>query len=161
MLQSKTIRFKRICDFGGYFAKSGPIKCDKGFKVRFDLRTPWPGRNDWFDAWIYLIDSQVPFDDYYKMQDPVRNKEDPSVHCYGVYPSRPNLLNLKQEWAEAKIETEYGRMVSGLPSSSPITMEYDRHKQTVRFTSSHFSFYQTGLPKDVPFAVGVWIYYKS
>jgi len=62
MLQSKTIRFKVIND--NYCrARSGPIKCDKGFKVRFDLRTPAEDRNDWAGTKIYLIDSQVPLED--------------------------------------------------------------------------------------------------
>ena len=87
MLQSKTIRFKRIKSNGDYCARSGPIKCDKGFKVRFDLRTPSLNLyNDWDGTWIYLIDSQVPLKGYFKMQDLVKKKEDPSVHCYGVDP---------------------------------------------------------------------------
>lgn len=107
-LQSKTIRFKRIDDFGGGYPKSGPIKCDKGFKVRFDLRTPYPRRNDWRYAGIFLIDSQVPFKDYGKMFNSVYKKEDPSVHFYGVYPGTPDIVNLKQEWAKKKIKDKRG-----------------------------------------------------
>ena len=44
-----------------------------------------------------------------------------------------------------------------LPYSSPITLEYDRQAQTVKFTSDEFAYYQTGLPEDVVFSVGVWL----
>ena len=155
MLQSKTMRFERIKNYDWGYARSGPIKCDKGFKVRFDLRTTRNDRNDWGNTVIYLIDSQVPLEDYDDMFDSVKDEEDPSVHCYGVSPSRLTLYNLKQEWAKEKVKDKEGDMVSGLPSSSPITMEYDRQAQTVRFTSSHFKLYQTQLPKDVTFAIGV------
>ena len=149
MLESKTIRFLKINDDGWYCAKSGPIKCDKGFKVRFDLRTPFPGKTDWTGTAVYLIDSQVPVDDHEDMLDSGDYKEDPSVHAYGVWPYEPSTLNIK---TESNNTTEDNR----LPSSSPITMEYDRQAQTVRFTSTHFDFYQTGLPKDVTFVVGVY-----
>ena len=101
MLQSKTIRFKKIKGYGG-FARSGPIKCDKGFKVRFDLRTPDENRNGWCNTGIYLIDSQVPLKDYTKMANSLYKKEDPSVHCYGVYPHMSTPFNLKIEWAQLK-----------------------------------------------------------
>ena len=157
MLQSKTIRFKKIED-GRYYARSGPIKCDKGFKVRFDLRTPLKDRNDWRGTWIYLIDSQVPLKDYRNMINSVWKKEDPSVHCYGVLPEELILYNLKQEWMKEKGgKINYYNGYCDLPSSSPITMEYDRQAQTVRFTSSHFKLYQTQLPKDVTFVIGVFL----
>ena len=95
MLESKTIRFLRIGSTSSC-AKSGPIKCDKGFKVRFDLRTPRDGDNDWYDTLVYLIDSQVPIKGHYKMVDSVNNKEDPSVHAYGLLPYLPRLDNLKK-----------------------------------------------------------------
>ena len=99
-LQSKTIRFERIKNYDWGYARSGPIKCDKGFKVRFDLRTPCDNRNDWYGTEFYLIDSQVPLKDYYMRQIPVINKEDPSVHYYGVGPRWPSLYNLKEKWVE-------------------------------------------------------------
>ena len=58
-MQIPGLKFKAIVDTSGN-SKSGPIKCDKGFKVRFDLRTPENGYDNWGNLSIFLIDSQVP-----------------------------------------------------------------------------------------------------
>ena len=115
LLEKATITFAKNDYKSNSFAKSGPIKCDKGFKVRFDLRTPEPDRKygikNFVNYWavgVYLIDSQVPLDDYFDMKESVKNKEDPSVHCYGVYPTWLWSYNLKQEWAKEKVEDERG-----------------------------------------------------
>ena len=42
--------------YSGGFAISGPIKCDKGFKVRFDLRSPRQGETDWWGTYVYLVE---------------------------------------------------------------------------------------------------------
>ena len=59
-------------------------------------------------------------------------------------------MNLKKDSSNGK----------KLPNSSPITMEYDRQAQTVRFTSTNFTYSQTGIPKDITFAVGVGLLWK-
>ena len=91
LLEKATITFAKNDYKSNSFAKSGPIKGDKGFKVRFDLRTPEPDRKygikkfvDYWAAGVYLIDSQVPFDKYCYILDPLINREDSSVHVYGV-----------------------------------------------------------------------------
>ena len=96
------------------------------------------------------------------MLDLVWGKEDPSVHAYGVIPHHAEeTYNLKIDGSHVSGVDEEFIEEGSLPYSSPITMEYDRHKQTVRFTSSHFRFYQTRLPKEVTFAVIVSLGWKS
>ena len=125
--------------------KSGPIKCDKGFKVRFDLVKPVPGSSNWNDTYIILADSKIPADQLWHKADSLDDEEDSSVHVYGVCRSNNYPCNLKKDSSTGK----------QLPHSSPITMEYDRMAQTVRFKSSEFTYSQTGLPKDITFAIGV------
>ena len=43
----------------------------------------------------------------------------------------------------------------GLSHTEPITLEYDREAQTVKFTSTNFDYIQTDVPKDVTYAIGV------
>ena len=40
--------------------KSGPIHCDKGFKVRFDLRKPSEDKDDWSGVGVFMTDMLVP-----------------------------------------------------------------------------------------------------
>merc|ERR1712093_374081 len=35
---------------------SGPIKCDKGFKVTFNLRSPYSNSNNWRFTQVYLVE---------------------------------------------------------------------------------------------------------
>ena len=61
--QNKAVGFIRTKDYigeGGLFGKSGPIKCDKGFKVRFDLRNPMQGESDWTGTFVCLVDDRIP-----------------------------------------------------------------------------------------------------
>ena len=44
------------------FAKTGPIKCEGGFSVRFRLIEPSQYRNDWFCTSIFLVANQIPLD---------------------------------------------------------------------------------------------------
>ena len=127
---------------------SGPIECTKGFKVQFKLLNNDYG--GWYSTFVYLIDSKIPVDQHENKMDSVLNKEDPNVYAYGVFGSYHEPCNLKTN-SNNGLE---------LSMSDPITLEYDREAQTVTFTSKVFNYSQTGIPKDVRFAVGTVLGYQ-
>ena len=66
-LQNATIGFLCIKYTGKWlYGKSGPIQCDKGFKVRFDLQNPSTGWNAWNDTMVILADASTPVSEFGK-----------------------------------------------------------------------------------------------
>ena len=109
--------YRNDLDDGWYRSgKSGPIKCDKGFKVRFDLVKPCPNWSNWGWTYIILADSKIPVHQLRNKAYSLCRKEDSSVHVYGVCLADNRPCNLKKDSSTGK----------ELPDSSPITMEYDR-----------------------------------
>ena len=143
--QRETIGFvNTVCGDSYRSGKSGPINCVKGFKVVFSLLQPRSGWSDWCGTFVFLIDHRIPVDQCRSKVDSLDEKQDPNVPAYGVYTSPNWPCNLKVNSSG-----------SPLPHTEPITVEYDREAQTVKFTSKNFDYSQTGVPKDVTFAVGV------
>ena len=141
--QSNTIGFVHPGFFGwDHSCKSGPIKCVKGFKVVFTLRQPCPGHSDWKMTQVYLFDDRIPVNqNLNKLLSDVSN-----VPAYGVCGAENYPHNLKTNSSG-----------SPLPHTEPITLEYDRKAKTVKFTSKNFDYYQTNVPKDVTYAIGVFL----
>ena len=113
-MMNRRIHFKHTGDDGGV-GKSGPIICDKGFKVRFDL----VGSSSWAciaSAYVFLMDSKVPVDQFWDTLMSVWKKEDRNVQAYGVYTLYPFPFNLK---------TVFNNDSRG-NRTSPVILEYDR-----------------------------------
>jgi len=130
-------------------AKTGPLKCRKGFTARARLKTPWEGKSTWWNEFVYLIDAKVPVGECRDKIISVFNKEDPETWAYGVYHggnNYPYSHNLKTTSIESN---------KRLPQSEPVIIKYDKEKREVRFTSAHFNLYQTDLPEEVDFCIAV------
>ena len=64
------------------YARTGAIKCDGGFSVRFKLNKEY--NSNWFGVEIFLIANQIPFDQLKDKFNSIDGKEDPSTWIYGV-----------------------------------------------------------------------------
>ena len=91
-----------------------------------------------------LLDVRIPLEQCETKLDSLRNREDSSVPAYGVGYTANEPHNLK-----------INSMGLEILKTEPIILEYDREAQTVRFTSKIFDYSQTGVPKDVTYAIGV------
>jgi hypothetical protein len=74
----------------------------------------------------------------------VKNKEDQNVRAYGVHNNHP--CNLKTISKGAK-----------LPSSEPITVEYQKSQKVITFKSKIFEYRRTGLSDGISYAIFVFL----
>ena len=132
----------------GYgYAISGPIKCDKGFKVRFDLRSPHQGHTNWYDTLVYLVaHDKDTFDKWCWGAFEVHEKEDKTFPFYGVFWDTNDPCNLKKK---SKTEARLSR-------KEPIYLEYARKSKTVKFWSSGFEYHQTDVSEGRMYCIGIW-----
>ena len=79
-----------------------------------------------------------------KTLDQLYEKEDPTLHYYGIYLNYAYPMNLKR-----KTRTDSPHQ------NGPIEVIYNRDEATVRFVSRTFEYDQTGLPKDKNFTLVV------
>ena len=68
-----------------------------------------------------------------------------------MYPYNKNRCNLK---------TASLSSTDKLPQHEPVDIKYDKELRRVDFTSAHWKYYQTALPKDVDFCLGVSMLYS-
>ena len=116
-VKTMSLSFKKLYGSGDGWcdAISGPIECDKGFKVRFDL----VGSSSWDEytfAAVFLMDSKVPVDQCRNTLNSVYKIEDRRVQAYGVWTTDPSPYNLKTVFNN----DSYGNR------TSPVILEYDR-----------------------------------
>ena len=79
----------------------------------------------------------------------VWNKEDPGTWAYAVMPGHRNSNH------NFNLKTIINQKVGRISQDESVTVTYDKEARTVRFTSSYFDLYQTGLPEDVDFCLAV------
>ena len=99
---------------------------------------------------MFLLDNRIPVDQCMKELYELVDEEDSTIPAYGVYGYSNNPSNLKTNSSGSK-----------LPHTEPIFLEYNRESQTVKFTSKNFDYIQSGVPKDITFAIGVGLGYEQ
>ena len=131
MTKANKIRFLHTGGMKGGTGKTGPIKCDGGFTVRFKLIEPQPGKDIWINAQVFLHSSQYPVDDdLIGYINSVENKEDPNFRLYGTS-GYTLTFNLKTKTKGA----------DRLSKDETIELTYLKKEGKVRFVAKTFDFY--------------------
>ena len=97
---------------------------------------------------MYLVCHQDALDKWVNNTYKLDNKEDPSHPYYGVGYSSHRRYNLK---------TTKDRDGKELTDKDPIYLEYDRENRSMKLYSKVFEYYQSNLPAEMTFAIGVWL----
>ena len=97
----------------------------------FRLTKPSPyGNSTWYDTQVSLVDDRIPVGECFDKVSDLEGKQDKKVFAYGVWSDDNWLCNLSKDKSTG----------TNLPSTSPITMEFDRSEGKVVFSSSEFSY---------------------
>ena len=120
--EAKKITMRRVPEDNhcGRIAKTGPLKCRKGFTARARLKTPRRGKSTWYNETVYLIDAKVPVGECEDKINSVYNKEDPDTWAYGVYPGGSNGV------IKYNLKTTSNESTEPLPQSEPVIIKYDK-----------------------------------